>query len=125
MTDQLLAEFFQLMSLNFSLNHDFALLQIILLVVAVIGYSIQHQSITRGKSNEHSIVGEGISQELRWVHFSVEDLDHRTHHFSDLVVQEGLTSEVKVNELKCSLVISRCDFKCVLVNVHELTCLQL
>ena len=53
---------------------------------------------------------------------AVEHLNHTTDHFPNLIVQKGLSLEVKSDELNSIWVIRVCDFECLFVHIHVFTC---
>ena len=112
-------------SLGHFLNHNVVFLVGLELVVTIVGDAFKHQSITRCQTNVDSVLCKGVCQEVSSVQVSVHCLDHGPYHFSDLVVQEALAFKIEMDELQSSWISRVCNLEGVLVNIHEVICLQL
>jgi len=86
MADQDFAILFNLCGLVNSLHHDVVLLGRIKFIIPVIGYFLKHETISRSKCDIDAVLSKGIVHKVFAVKTSMEHLDNRANHLSNLVV---------------------------------------
>lgn len=88
-------------------------------VVLVVGHFLAQQTVTRCDRNLQHIVPKCVLHKLS-AEIAVEDLDHASHHLTDLVVEERLAFQVETHELHAVGVLSVCHFERFGVHIPEL-----
>ena len=122
MRHELLTILFNFVCLIHSLNHDFILLIIIEIIIAIVSNSFQHEAVAWSKSDVNAVVGHSVGDEVVDVHLAMEALDVRPNHFSNLIVEEGLPFQEVVDEFQSSGVFAGGDLERVLIYIHVIIC---
>lgn len=104
-------------TLRDELQHDLTLLVVVHGVVLVVADLLKQEAVARGQTHVHIVVCEGVLQESVF-QVASEDLDDGPDHFSDLVVEESLALEEKVDELHRIRVFSIRNLVGLSVDVH-------
>lgn len=94
-------------------------------IVLVISYSFQHQPISRSDCHVDTVFSKCVGQEMVLIKVAMESLNHCSDHLSDLIVEEALSLEIEMDELKCSWIAGISHFVGVLIDVHVIIGLQL
>lgn len=118
MDQQGFSEKLDFIRLDFSLNHDLTFFVWIHFVVFVIGNFLEHESVSWSEAYIDRIVSKGVGNKLI-VKFSSENLNNTANHFSDLVVEEGLSFQEEMDKLDRIWIFRVTNFKRVLVDVHK------
>jgi len=80
-------------------EHDVIPFLWIVSVIPVIGNPFKQKPISRRQRHIHNIIFKGVL-EKPFIHVSMHNLDYDTNHLPDLIVEERLPFEVKMNEFK-------------------------
>jgi hypothetical protein len=113
----ILSKQFDFRTLRDKFKHNLTLLIIVNRVVFVVADLLQEEPVSRSETHVHVVVSEGVCKETV-LEVPSEDLDNRTYHLSNLVVQESLTFQEEVNELHSVWVFCVGYLVGFLINVH-------
>jgi hypothetical protein len=113
----ILSKQFDFRTLRHKFKHNFTFLIIVNRVVFVVADLLQEEPVSRRETHIHVVVSEGVCKETV-LEVPSEDLDNRTYHLSNLVVQESLTFKEEVNELHSVRVFCVGYLIGLLINVH-------
>lgn len=91
------------------------------LIVFIISNFFTKQAVPRCNSNLQYIIFMSIFNELIAQH-AMENLNHTSYHFSDLIIQKRLSFQIKPNKFNPIYVIRISNFHSFLVHIPELTC---